>query len=169
MTTQDLITIAPVDDLELDLDIARLEQYPDLRACVYYLMLKDEGLSMEVIADSLSHKFPGFPRTRQGLYTRIESWRRDNTLREAELFYIAPKIEEMRAVTQLVINGYIEGLRQMAKDVQNKDISLKTRTEAMEFLRANVVAPRLSQEEEPGTLEKKYAAKKREFKPTDVE
>lgn len=169
MTQTDLISVAPVDAFELDIELAKLDKFPDLPLAVHYLILKDEGLSMEAIVAQLQGKFGNVPQTRQGLYGRIESWRIDGTLREAEAFYLAPKIEELRAVTQQVISGYTAGLAQMAKDVQNKDISLKTRTEAMEFLRANVVAPRLSQEETPGTVEKKYAQKVRTFTPTDVE
>lgn len=165
MTEKDIVSV----NSEFELSPSKLDRFPDLHICIRYLMLKDTKMSMEGIAAALHDEYPTMPTTRVGLYNRIASWRNDGTLKEAELYYIEPKLEEIRAAAQYAILKYTEGLRLMADDVTNPKISLKTRTEAMGFLRDTVVVPELSQQEQPGTVERRYADKQQNFRPTDVE
>lgn len=146
----------------------KLDQYPDLTICIEYLILKDSALTMDQITAQLHQKYPTMPGTRVGLYGRIAAWRADGTLKEAEIYYIEPKLEEMRSAIQYVIMKFPEGLRVMADDITNPNISLKTRTETMAFLKEAIVDARLSQEEQPGTVERRYADKKQNFSPTDL-
>lgn len=164
MTEKDIISV----NSEFELSPSKLDRFPDLHICIRYLMLKDTKMSMEGIAAALHDEYPTMPTTRVGLYNRIASWRNDGTLKEAELYYIEPKLEEMRSAVQYAILKFSEGIRLMADNVTDGGISLKTRTEAMAFLKEAIIDPRLSQEEQPGTVEKRYADKKQNYSPTDV-
>jgi hypothetical protein len=156
--------------------LAELDQYPDLFICLSYLMFKEmkkpetnDTYTMDQIVDLLDDQYPGqVPTTRQGLYGRIESWRRDGTLKRAEELFIAPKAEELRAAIGRVISAMPDALDKLINDMLHGK-SAKNRLEIFAYLRENVVMPVILGQEDPGIAEKEYIKGTKRFDPTHIE
>lgn len=158
---------------EISLDT--LDELPDLLICIRYLLLREsmregteETLSMQDVTDLLHNEFPSFPSTRSGAYLRVERWRRDGTLRKANEIALSPKLEEYRAAVGRVVSAVPEMLDKLVDDVLTGKAKSKT-LEHVIYLLEQVVKPVLQEQQNPGSLEKSWLAKNKNFTPTTIE
>lgn len=144
-----------------------IEQYPQIIPCLDYLVLKesDEKHSMEEIALILSKKY-SLPKTRQGLYYTVETWRRNGTLEKAKLIFVAPKIEEIRAAVNEAINKLPDMIRLVTADALNPERSGRQRIDAITFL-AQMAQNEMVQKDS-GSAEKRFAQLPQVVNPIDV-
>lgn len=170
--TNNLVTTGS-EDYGITLDV--MDEYPDILCAVRYLLLKEvtyeetgERMSMQEITDSLHNEYPFFPTTRNGAYMRIERWRRDGTLRVATEIAISPKIEEMRASVARAISSMPDLIDKMIDDVKTGKAKSKSLDIVM-WLYAEIVKPSLAEQRDPGSIEKNWLQKTKNFAPTDVE
>lgn len=159
----DLVSVG--NDLKDIISVEDIDKYPELLICLEYLILKDStpSLSMEQIGDMLLNKFGNVPTTRVGLYYRIESWRKNGTMRRAEEVYLIPKIEEMRTVVSEAITSYPSIVRRLIV-AATTSANARDTLEIIKYLR-ELMQPELEKIEEVGDREIEYAQKKRNFNP----
>lgn len=144
-----------------------ITRYPDTAIAVEYLLLKDSTpkLTTEQIADALANKF-NFPSTRQGLHYRLEQWRNDGTMRQAEQIYLVPKLEEMRAAVGRAVTALPDIIDRLIREALSGK-SAKNALDITNFL-MQMANGELSKVAAPGDQEKAYLAKPRSFMPLDI-
>lgn len=152
---QDLITIRDLDE------------FPQLLACLEYLILKEseENLSVEEIAVALARKH-GTANSRQGLYYTVEKWRQNGTLEKAKFIFLAPKIEEMRAAVSYAISKMPDLIRLTIDDALKPERSVKQRLDVLTFL-ANLAQGEMVQRDR-GNAEIKFTQRPQIANPIDV-
>jgi hypothetical protein len=145
-----------------------LEKYPDLLSALRYLLLKESTpkRSMDEIVDLLANEYPSMPTTRPGLYYRIETWRRNGTLRRAEELFIIPKLEEYRHAVAEVITAYPDMLRRLIKEAK-EGRSGKNALDIIVFL-TGIVDKEMSNVLVVGDVEVDYAKKEQKFNPMSI-
>lgn len=158
---------------QISIDV--LDEYPDLLIAIKYMLLREsmkegteENLTMQDVTDLLHNEFPSFPTTRSGAYIRIAQWRQDGTLRRANEIVIEPKLEEYRAAIGRVVTAVPEMLDKLVDDVLTGKAKSKT-LEHVIYLLESVVKPVLQEQQNPGSLEKSWLAKTKNFSPTTIE
>lgn len=152
-----------------------LGEYPDLFLCLDYLMFKEETdpetgktYTMDKVTQLLHGKYASMPKTRPGLYVRIEAWRRDGTLQKSNDLFMAPKIEEMRAAVGRAITSMPNLIDKLIDDVITGRAKSKT-LEHVVWLYEEIVKPTMATQMEPGSQEKNWLQHKRTFDPTNIQ
>lgn len=145
-----------------------LQEYPELLACIDYLIMKDseDHLTMAEITAKLSERY-GLSKTVTGIYYTVEKWRQNGTLDKAKQIYLAPKMEEMRAAIFYAINKMPQMIVKMVDDTVNKDGTNRTSLDVMIFL-SQLVQGELLQSVAKGGLEKKFSQTSQTFDPVDI-
>lgn len=166
MSDQEIQVFSGFEDL---LPIEEYEEHPEIFMCLDYLLMResDPRPTMDQITDMMHNKHPSMPTTRPGLYYKIEVWRRDGTLRKAEELFIAPKVEEMRAVIGEAVSAMPAMIRNLIKQATDTERSGKTALEIVQFL-GEMVREQIDHQKQPGSEERSYAKRPVIFDPTEI-
>lgn len=120
-----------------------LARYPELPICLDYLLLREQGLGMQAIANRLHEKYNTKWKTRAWLYERLGVWRRNGTMTEAERRYMEPRIAEMNSAIMTAVEAWPQMIERMVK-IATEGRSDKNALEAFAYLHEHIIGPSVS-------------------------
>jgi len=150
------------------IDMVAASQDEDFIRCMQYLEMREIAKPMTKIV--IAEKFGISDRT---LRRWVERWDESGLLRKCRMAYMVPRVEEIRAAEDSVLDDWPMVLSNATKLAVGQGRSEKVAVEAMRFLHETVVAPRMDEKEDAGAAELKYVetiqGTARRFNPLEIE
>lgn len=143
------------------LSVLPVEQNAEVARAIEYLMLRDQGKTMDEIAEHFGYSGRG------SMYALLKRWKTAKILDKAQEHYgFTQTIEIEAAVSKILEEWGLVLLR--VKKIALMSKSDKIALEAASWLKSTIVDPALQSRQTAGDAERQWAEKSGDFNPNEI-